>query len=49
MEIKMINCGLLGTNCYILTEGTDAVVFDPDGEKDKIYSPAIVCSRDNKL
>ena len=38
MEIKTINCGLLGTNCYILTEGTDAVVFDPDGEKDKIYS-----------
>lgn len=38
MEIKTINCGLLGTNCYILTEGTDAVVFDPDGEKEKIYS-----------
>ena len=38
MEIKTINCGLLGTNCYILTEGTDAVIFDPDGEKEKIYS-----------
>lgn len=38
MEIRTINCGLLGTNCYILTEGTDAVVFDPDGEKVKIYS-----------
>ena len=38
MEIRTINCGLLGTNCYILTEGTDAVVFDPDGEKEKIYS-----------
>lgn len=38
MEIKTINCGLLDTNCYILSEGTDAVVFDPDGEKEKIYS-----------
>ena len=38
MEIRTINCGLLGTNCYILTEGTDAVVFDPDGEKENIYS-----------
>lgn len=38
MEIKTINCGLLDTNCYILSVGTDAVVFYPDGEKEKIYS-----------
>ncbi len=38
MKIKTINCGLLDTNCYILSEGTDAVIFDPDGEKEKIYS-----------
>lgn len=36
MEIKTINCGLLDTNCYILSVGNDAVVFDPDGEKEKI-------------
>ena len=36
MEIKTINCGLLDTNCYILSVSNDAVVFDPDGEKEKI-------------
>lgn len=38
MEIKTINCGLLDTNCYILSEGTDAVIFDPDGDENIILS-----------
>lgn len=38
MEIKTINCGLLETNCYILSEGTDAVIFDPDGDENIILS-----------
>ena len=36
MKITTISCGLLETNCYILANGTDAVIFDPDGEWEEI-------------
>ena len=36
MKITTISCGLLETNCYILDNGTDAVMFDPDGEWEEI-------------
>ncbi len=36
MDIKQIKVGSLGTNCYLLISGKEAVIVDPGGEPDKI-------------
>ena len=35
-EIKTVKVGMLDTNCYILSDGKEAVVIDPGDEVDKI-------------
>ncbi|MFR7854177.1 MAG: MBL fold metallo-hydrolase [Acutalibacteraceae bacterium] len=29
MEIKTVSCGVVRSNCYIITSGENAVVIDP--------------------
>jgi len=38
LEIKVVQVGVLATNCYILSEGSECVVVDPGGEGGKIIS-----------
>lgn len=38
MNIKRFSLGPLGTNCYILYKGTEALIVDPGGEADKVIS-----------
>jgi glyoxylase-like metal-dependent hydrolase (beta-lactamase superfamily II) len=38
LEIKVVQVGVLATNCYILSEGSECVVVDPGGEVGKIIS-----------
>ncbi len=36
MKIKTLSLGMLGVNCYILTDGGEAAVIDPGAECEKI-------------
>ena len=36
MNIKKLTVGMLGTNCYVLSDGTEAAVIDPGAECEKI-------------
>lgn len=36
MKIQCLVLGQLGVNCYLLTEGTEAVIIDPGAECDRI-------------
>ena len=38
LDIKIVQVGVLATNCYILSEGSECVVVDPGGEVGKIIS-----------
>lgn len=38
MNIKRFSLGPLGTNCYILYKGSEALIVDPGGEADKVIS-----------
>ena len=38
MEIKILVVGPVATNCYIVSEGTDTVIFDPGAEAERILS-----------
>ncbi|MBE6964726.1 MAG: MBL fold metallo-hydrolase [Ruminococcaceae bacterium] len=40
MNIKTIPVGYLGTNCYLVHEGNDAVVIDPGEDAEKILAAA---------
>lgn len=36
MQVKIVKVGQLNTNCYILTEGVNAIVIDPGDDFNKI-------------
>ncbi|WP_404453007.1 MBL fold metallo-hydrolase [Virgibacillus necropolis] len=36
MEIKSMSLGPLGTNCYLIYNGSDAIIIDPGGDADVI-------------
>ncbi|WP_186575792.1 MBL fold metallo-hydrolase [Aquibacillus kalidii] len=38
MQIKTIPLGPLGTNCYLVYQQDDAVIFDPGGDSEKLIS-----------
>ncbi|PJE67864.1 hypothetical protein COU95_00010 [Candidatus Shapirobacteria bacterium CG10_big_fil_rev_8_21_14_0_10_40_9] len=38
MEIEKVVVGPLATNCYIVSEKNEAIVIDPGGEPEKIFS-----------
>jgi len=38
MKIKSMSLGPLGTNCYLVYDSKDAVIFDPGGEAEKIIA-----------
>lgn len=40
MNIKTIPVGFLGTNCYLVHDGTDAVVIDPGADAEGILAAA---------
>ena len=43
MNIKTLTLGLLGVNCYVLTDGGEAVVIDPGAECEKITEYLAQC------
>lgn len=38
MDVKKLSLGPLGTNCYIVNKGKDAIIFDPGSESEKIIT-----------
>ncbi|MFC2948177.1 MBL fold metallo-hydrolase [Virgibacillus sediminis] len=38
MELTSMQLGPLGTNCYVLHEGTEALIIDPGGDAEKVIA-----------